>query len=524
VLAGPDGEERFARVKVPKILSRWVPVGPPNHFVPLEQLIGAHLADLFPGVPISGWHLFRITRNTDIEVDQDEAEDLLSVIQEEIRNRRFGFVTRIEVTPDMPDTIRQVLLAEFTAEQEPGSAPLSADDVYEVDGMLDSADLLTLSVQGLPELRDPPFQPVTPPRLAAKRNIFEVIREGDLLLHHPYDSFSATVERLIQAASDDPDAVAIKLTLYRTGSESTIPRLLAQAAERGKQVAVLVELQARFDEENNIVWAKRLEDVGAHVSYGVAGLKTHAKVLLVVRREGDAMRRYVHIGTGNYHPRTARLYTDFGLMTCDPDLGADLSDLFNVLTGFADPPAYRKLIVAPRDMRRRYLEMIRRETAHAEAGRPARIVAKMNALVDQEIITALYEASRAGVRVDLVVRGICCLRPGIPGISDRIRVVSVIGRFLEHSRACYVLNGGQEEVYIGSADWMPRNLERRVEAATPIGDPGQRQAVLDLMELMLEDNRQAWDLQPDGTWLQRRPREGEPEKATHRRLIERCAG
>jgi polyphosphate kinase len=236
------------------------------------------------------------------------------------------------------------------------------------------------------------------------------------------------------------------------------------------------------------------------------------------------MRRYVHIGTGNYHPRTARLYTDFGLMTCDPDLGADLSDLFNVLTGFADPPAYRKLIVAPRDMRRRYLEMIRRETAHAEAGRPARVVAKMNALVDQEIITALYEASRAGVRIDLVVRGICCLRPGIPGISDRIRVVSVIGRFLEHSRACYVLNGGQEEVYIGSADWMPRNLERRVEAATPIGDPGQRQAVLDLMELMLEDNRQAWDLQPDGTWLQRRPREGEPEKATHRRLIERCAG
>jgi polyphosphate kinase len=524
VLAGPDGEERFARVKVPKILSRWVPVGPPNHFVLLEQLIGAHLGDLFPGVPITGWHLFRITRNTDIEVDQDEAEDLLSVIQEEIRNRRFGFVTRIEVTPDMPNTIREVLLAEFTAEQEAGSAPLTAEDVYEVDGMLDSADLLTLPVQGLPELHDAPFQPVTPPRLAAKRNIFEVIREGDLLLHHPYDSFSATVERLIQAASDDPDVVAIKLTLYRTGSESTIPRLLAQAAERGKQVAVLVELQARFDEENNIVWAKRLEDVGAHVSYGVAGLKTHAKVLLVVRREGEAMRRYVHIGTGNYHPRTARLYTDFGLITCDPDLGADLSDLFNVLTGFADPPAYRKLIVAPRDMRRRYLEMIRRETAHAEAGRPARIVAKMNALVDQEIITALYEASRAGVRVDLVVRGICCLRPGIPGISDRIRVVSVIGRFLEHSRACYVLNGGDEEVYIGSADWMPRNLERRVEAATPIGDPGQRRAILDVMELMLEDNRQAWDLQPDGTYLQRRPREGEPEKGTHRRLIERAAG
>ena len=438
VLAAPEGEERFARVKVPKIISRWVPVGPPNHFVPLEQLIGAHLGDLFPGVAIIGWHLFRITRNTDIEVDQDEAEDLLNVIQEEIRNRRFGFVTRIEVTPDMPATIRDVLLAEFTAEQGTASVPLTAADVYEVEGLLDSADLLDLAVQGLPELRDPPFQPVTPARFAAKRNIFEVIREGDLLLHHPYDSFSATVERLIQSAVDDPDVVAMKLTLYRTGSESIIARLLAQAAERGKQVAVLIELQARFDEENNIIWAKRLEDVGAHVSYGVAGLKTHAKVLLVVRREGEAMRRYVHIGTGNYHPRTARLYTDFGLITCDPDLGADLSDLFNVLTGFADPPAYRKLIVAPRDMRRRFLEIIRREAAHAAAGRPARIVAKMNALVDQDIITALYEASRAGVRIDLVVRGICCLRPGIPGISDRIRVISVIGRFLEHSRACYV--------------------------------------------------------------------------------------
>jgi len=524
VLAGAEGEERFARVKVPKIISRWVPVGPPNHFVPLEQLIAAHLEDLFPGIPIIGWHLFRITRNTDIEVDQDEAEDLLSVIQEEIRNRRFGFVTRIEVTPDMPAMIREVLLAEFTAEQGTASVPLTTADVYEVDGLLDAADLLELPVQGLPELRDAPFQPMTPARVAAKRNIFEVIREGDLLLHHPYDSFSSTVERLIQSAVDDPDVVALKLTLYRTGSESIIPRLLAQAAERGKQVAVLVELQARFDEENNIVWAKRLEDVGAHVSYGVAGLKTHAKVLLVVRREGEAMRRYVHIGTGNYHPRTARLYTDFGLITCDPDLGADLSDLFNVLTGFADPPAYRKLIVAPRDMRRRYLEMIRREAAHAAAGRPARIVAKMNALVDQSIITALYEASLAGVQIDLVVRGICCLRPGIPEISDRIRVVSVIGRFLEHSRACYVLNGGEEEVYIGSADWMPRNLERRVEAATPIGDPGQRRAILDVMELMLEDNRQAWDLQPDGIWIQRRPREGEPERATHRRLIERAQG
>lgn len=521
VLAGPDGEERLARVKVPKILSRWVPLGPPNHFVPLEQLIGAHLGQLFPGVPIAGWHSFRITRNTDIEVEQDEAEDLLSVIQEEIRNRRFGFVTRLEVSPDMPASIRDVLLSEFTAEQDIGGAPLTADDIYEVDGLLDAADLLNFSVTDLPELRDTPFQPAQPPRLAGKRNIFDVIREGDLLLHHPYESFSGSVERFIQAAVDDPDVVAIKLTLYRTGKESIIPRLLAQAAERGKQVAVLIELQARFDEENNIVWAKRLEDVGAHVSYGVAGLKTHAKVLLVVRREGETMRRYVHIGTGNYHPRTARLYTDFGLLTTDPDLGADLSDLFNVLTGFADPPAYRKLIVAPRDMRRRFLEMVRRETEYARQGRPARIAAKMNALVDQDLIAALYEASRAGVRIDLVIRGICSLRPGIPAVSEHIRVVSIIGRFLEHSRAFYFLNGGDEEVYIGSADWMPRNLERRIEAVTPVLDPAQRRAILEIIELMLEDNRQAWDLLSDGSYVQRHPAPGEAERATHRLLIER---
>ncbi len=521
VLAGPDGEERLARVKVPKILSRWVPLGPPNHFVPLEQLIGAHLGQLFPGVPLAGWYSFRITRNTDIEVAQDEAEDLLSVIQEEIRNRRFGFVTRIEVSPDMPASIRDVLLSEFTAEQDVGGPPLTTDDVYEVDGLLDAADLLNFAVTDLPELRDAVFQPAPPARLAGKRNIFDVIREGDLLLHHPYESFSASVERFIQSAVDDPDVVAIKLTLYRTGRESTIPRLLAQAAERGKQVAVLIELQARFDEENNIVWAKRLEDVGAHVSYGVAGLKTHAKVLLVVRREGETMRRYVHIGTGNYHPRTARLYTDFGLLTTDPDLGADLSDLFNVLTGFADPPAYRKLIVAPRDMRRRFLEMVRRETAYAEQGRPARIALKMNALVDQDLIAALYQASRAGVKIDLVIRGICSLRPGIPGVSENIRVVSVIGRFLEHSRAFYFLNGGEEEGYIGSADWMPRNLERRIEAVTPIPDPGQRRAVLEIIELMLEDNRQAWDLLPDGSYIQRCPPDGGPELSTHRRLMER---
>ena len=347
-----------------------------------------------------------------------------------------------------------------------------------------------------------------------------MLREGDLLLHHPYDSFQTSAERFIQTAAEDPDVLAIKLTLYRTGGDSSIARLLAQAAERGKQVAVLIELQARFDEENNIIWAQRLEDVGVHVSYGVAGLKTHAKVMLVVRREGDTMRRYLHIGTGNYNPKTARLYTDFGLLSANPDLGADLTDLFNVLTGFAAPAGYRKLIVAPRGMRERFLSMIHREIDHRRAGRPARILAKMNALVDPEIIVALYEASEAGVPIELIVRGICCLRPGLPGVSDSIRVISIVGRFLEHSRAFYFLNGGEEEVYIGSADWMPRNLERRIEAVAPIEDPADRQALRDLLLLMWGDNRQAWELRSDGTYEQRRPPGPETERATHRLLAE----
>jgi polyphosphate kinase len=520
VLRDADGEERFARVKVPKLLPRWVPLESQNHFVPLEQLIGANLEALFPGVEILGWYCFRITRNTDFQVDHDEAEDLLSAIQEEVRNRRFGEVVRVEVTPNTPVSIRQVLLAEFNAEQGPGTSSLTPEDFYEVAGPLDSADLMTLAALDLPALKDPPFHPAVPQALSSNRNIFDVIREGDLLVHHPYDSFAGTVERFLQAAADDPDVVAIKLTLYRTGGDSNLARLLVQAAERGKQVAVLVELQARFDEENNISWAKRLEDAGVHVSYGVAGLKTHAKVALVVRREGDTMRRYVHIGTGNYNAKTARLYTDFGLLSSNPALGADLTDLFNVLTGFAAPTGYRKLIVAPRGMRERILAMINREAEQARAGRPARILAKMNAIVDPEIIRALYQASQTGVTIDLIVRGICCLRPGLPGISDRIRVLSIIGRFLEHSRAWYFLNGGSEEVYIGSADWMPRNLDRRIEAVTPIDDPASRLLVRQLLEFMLEDNRQAWVLMPDGAYVQRRPPSPAQERSTHKLLIE----
>jgi polyphosphate kinase len=523
VLRGGDGEERFARVKVPKILPRWVPLIAPNEFVPLEEVIGANLESLFPGVEILGWYTFRITRNTDLQIDDDddEAEDLLSLIQEEVRNRRFAEVVRIEVHASMPPSLRQLLLAEFSEQQEPPARPLTADDLYEVPGLLDAADLLSLTALDLPELKDPPFHPGTQPRLGASRNIFDVIREGDLLLHHPYDSFATSVERFIQTAADDPDVLAIKLTLYRTGGDSSIARVLAHAAERGKQVAVLIELQARFDEENNIIWAQRLEDVGVHVSYGVAGLKTHAKVALVVRREGDTMRRYVHIGTGNYNPKTARIYSDFGILSANAELGADLTDLFNVLTGFASPSGYRRLIVAPRGMRERFLGMIRRELDHHVAGRPARIMAKMNALVDPELIVALYQASQAGVPIDLIVRGICCLRPGLTGISETIRVTSIVGRFLEHSRAYYFLNGGEEEVYIGSADWMPRNLDRRIEAVSPVNDPAHRQTLREVLLLMWQDNRQAWELESDGSYRQRHPAPGEPERATHRLLGER---
>jgi polyphosphate kinase len=523
VLRGIDGEERFARVKVPKILPRWVPLTASNQFVALEEVIGANLESLFPGVEILGWYTFRITRNTDLQIDNgDEADDLLSIIQEEVRNRRFAEVVRIEVHASMPQALRQLLLAEFSEQQEPPARPLTTDDLYEVLGPMDTGDLLALSTLDLPALRDPTFHPVTPARLAAPRNMFEVIREGDLLLHHPYDSFATTVERFIQVAAEDPDVLAIKLTLYRTGGDSSIARMLAQAAERGKQVAVLIELQARFDEENNIIWAQRLEDVGVHVSYGVPGLKTHAKVMLVVRREGDTMRRYVHIGTGNYNPKTARIYTDFGLLSANPELGADLTDLFNVLTGFASPAGYRKLTVAPRGLRDRFLAMIRREIEHCRAGRPAGILAKMNALVDPDIIVALYEASQAGVPIDLIVRGICCLRPGLPGLSETIRVISIVGRFLEHSRAFHFRNGGQEEVYIGSADWMPRNLERRIEAVAPIDDPAHRQTIRDLLLLMWQDNRQAWELRSDGSYEQRQPPAPNLERATHRLLIEKA--
>ncbi|MDZ4675218.1 MAG: polyphosphate kinase 1 [Gemmatimonadota bacterium] len=523
VLRDEGGEERFARVKVPRILPRWVPLPGANRFILLERVIIAHLDSLFPGVEILGAYCFRITRDTDMEIDAEDADDLLSLIQEEVHNRRFAEVVRLELEAGTPDSLRELLLEELNADQVTEGILLTEEDVYPVHGFLDASDLSPAAGLDLPTLKDAPHSPVVPQRLAAGRDIFEVIREGDVLLHHPYESFTSSVERFIEASSHDPDVLAIKITLYRTGTDSNLPRLLTQAAERGKQVAVLIELQARFDEESNIAWARRFEDAGVHVSYGVSGLKTHTKVMLVVRREGDQLRRYVHIGTGNYAPRTAKLYTDFGLLSCDPALGADLSDLFNVLTGFASPPSYRQIIVAPRGLRPRLRELVQRETAHAAAGRPARILAKMNSLVDPEVIQNLYEASQAGVTVDLIVRGICCLRPGLPGISDRVRVISIIGRFLEHSRAWHFANDGDPEAFIGSADWMPRNLDRRIEAVVPIRNPKHLQELLTILELMWTDNRQAWDLRPDGTYVQRVPGL-EPERASHRMLIERYAG
>lgn len=501
------GGEHFARVKVPRSLPRWVPIKRQHHFVALEDLIGSHLPKLFPGMEVLGWHMFRITRHSDLDVPAaDESDDLLATIEEQIFQRRFGEVVRLEVETGMPTEVQALLLDELRETSDPSVLPLTMRDVCDIDPWLELGDLMSLASLELHELRDAPFGPVTPPEVRdPDRSIFDIIRERDLLVHHPFESFGTTVEKFFDTAAEDPNVLAIKLTLYRTSGDTAIVRALTEAAQRGKQVAVLVELQARFDEINNINWARTLESYGVHVAYGLPGLKTHAKTALVVRREADGIRRYVHIGTGNYNSRTARLYTDFGLLTCHPDIGADVSEVFNLLTGFSRQREYRQLIVAPATLKDRFLELIRREGEHARAGRPARIIAKMNALQSPDIITALYDASAEGVDIDLVVRGICCLRPGVPGLSERIRVVSVIGRFLEHSRLYYFENGGDEEYYMGSADWMPRNLERRVEVVVPVVDRALHHRLATLMRVYLTDNRQGWDLQPDGSYIQRTP-------------------
>jgi len=492
-LYDPDNKvERFARVKIPKSLPRWVPIGRAHYFVPVEQVISANLGALFPGMEILGSWAFRVTRYSDLEVKaSDETEDLLTAIEEQVFQRRFTEVVRVEVQTGVPDEIRAILVDELREEQTPEFA-LTPEDVVDGGALLELGDLMALATLDVPELRDPPFAPVTPVRLRdTTRSIFDVIKERDLLVHHPYESFTASVEQFVQAAAVDPDVLAIKMTLYRTSGDTPIVRALTDAAERGKQVAVLVELQARFDEANNITWARTLEDYGVHVAYGLPGLKTHAKTTLVVRREPDGIRRYVHVGTGNYNSKTARLYTDLGLFTVSRSIGADITDLFNALTGFSRQRLYRKILVAPANMRDRLLEMIRRETALASAGKAGRIIAKMNSIVDEQIIEALYDASRAGVEIDLIVRGICCLRPGIPGASDNIRVMSVIGRFLEHSRLFYFANDTEPEYYIGSADWMTRNFDRRVEAIVPVDDVLLHEKLHAILTTSLTDNREA---------------------------------
>lgn len=521
----PEWEgSRFARVKVPKSLPRWVPTSTPNVFVPLEDIISAHLGELFQGMQILGCHAFRITRYSDLDVPApDEPDDLLAMIEEQLFQRRFGEVVRLEVQEGMPPHLRALLMDELRDASDPEIVPLGVRDVHDGGPLLELGDLMSLATLEIPDLRDAPFSPIVPVELRdAEKSIFDSIKERDVIVHHPYESFGLSVERFLETAAQDEHVMAIKLTLYRTSGDTAIVRALTEAAQRGKQVAVLVELQARFDEVNNITWARTLENFGVHVAYGLPGLKTHAKVSLVVRREADGIRRYVHIGTGNYNSKTARTYTDFGLFTCKPDIGTDVSELFNLLTGFSRQKTYRRLLVAPANMRERFLSLIRREAEHARAGEPARIVAKMNALVDADIIAELYAASRAGVEIDLIVRGICCLRPGVPGVSERIRVISIVGRFLEHSRLFYFANGGKGEYYIGSADWMPRNLDRRVEAVVPVEDAAQHERLRTLLEVYLTDNRQAWDLDAEGHYKQRRPGvggEAEEERASQQRLL-----
>jgi len=530
VLKDPTLEqELFARVKIPKVLPRFVAL--PEDLrqrhrgktgvwtgIPMEQIVTHNLEYLFPGMNILESYAFRVTRNADLSVEEDEADDLLLAIEKELQKRRIGGSSvRLEIEDSVPSELRSTIIHELALEES---------DVYDIEGLLSLGDLMSFLALPLPELKDKPWNAVLPPRLSwlkekegedsgECKNFFNVIRNGEILVHHPYHSFSSTVLRFVTEAAYDPDVLAIKMTLYRTSGDSPIVKALIAAAQNDKQVVVLVELKARFDEENNILWAKKLEKSGVHVVYGVTGLKTHTKITLVVRQEKEQIRRYVHIGTGNYNPKTAKIYTDLGLLSCREELGADLTDLFNFLTGYSRQKSYRKLLVAPVSLRGRMIEMINREAENCRQGKTGRIVAKMNSLVDKQVIQTLYQASQAGVEVDLIIRGICCLRPGIAGISENIRVISIIGRFLEHSRIFYFHNQGKEEIFIGSADWMTRNLSRRVEAVTPIIAPEIFGDLQEILGVMLADNRKAWELQPEGTFVQRKPKKDEEERSTH---------
>lgn len=493
-------ERRFARVKVPPNRARWVTVNDSFDFVPLEQIITHNLDSLFTGMEIVAAHPFRVTRNADIARNEEEADDLLEMISEELRERRFAPIVRLEVAQAMPGHVRSMLTQEMGLQQT---------DIYPQDGPLGVADFFALADVNLPHLKFDNWTPQTHPAFAGvgsqtrPADVFSIVSKADVLVHHPYHSFATSTQAFIEAAARDPQVLAIKQTLYRTSADSPVVRALIQAAERGKQVAVLVELKARFDEERNIEWARTLEDSGVHVAYGLVGLKTHTKTTLVVREEDDGLRVYAHIGTGNYNPKTASLYTDLGLLTARPEIGADLMDLFNFLTGYSRQRHYRRLLVAPVNMQDRFLELIETEAANALSGRPARIIAKMNGLDDPAIVRALYEASQAGVKISLIVRGNCRIRPGIPNISENIEVISIIGRFLEHHRIYYFANDGNPLYFIGSADWMSRNLLARVEAIVSVEEPALQEQLERVLSVCLADRRQAWLMQPDGLYRRR---------------------
>jgi polyphosphate kinase len=509
---------KFARVKVPESLPRMVALktsDPRRHeLLPLEQLMSANLADLFPGMEIVSCHPFRVTRDMDIELLEDEADDLLSVVDRELRRRRFGAVVRLEVAATIPQRIRRMLVQKLEIDEQ---------DVYESSGPLGLSALMSVAQLDRADLRDPPFVPRVPPELGPGEDPFAAIRARDILLHHPYDSFGPVLE-LLRRAAEDPEVLAIKMTLYRTGSNAEAVRALVRAAENGKQVAVSIEIKARFDEQNNITWARTLERAGAHVFFGQAGSKTHAKMVLVVRHERDGLRRYVHMSTGNYNASSARGYTDLGLFTADPEIGEDASELFNSLSGCSKAPAYRRLAVAPAGLRPAVLQKIEAQTARAKAGRPAAIFAKLNSLVDGGVIQALYRASQAGVSIDLCVRGVCCLRPGVPGVSENIRVTSVLGRFLEHERVLVFGPPGEEDVLLSSADWMPRNFLRRVEAMFPVASEHLREKIRqEVLAPLAADNAQAYDMRTDGTYVQRTAPEGQPAHAVQADVMERAA-
>jgi polyphosphate kinase len=511
------GVRRFARVKVPPLLPRFVELPDGERFVPLEEVVAAHLDQLFPGMDLLSTHFFRVTRDADVEVEEDEADDLLAAIETVLQRRQRGATPiRLEIDRTMTDEVRELLMRELGIEES---------QLYVADGLLAIGDLMALMELDRPDLKDEPWTPVVPFELVPTEgvtDVFDAIRRSDILVHHPYESFSASVEAFVEQAARDRDVLAIKQTLYRTSTDSPIIRSLVRAADAGKQVVALVELKARFDEEANISFARLLETAGVHVVYGMVGLKTHAKTCLVVRREDGGIRRYAHIGTGNYNPTTARLYEDIGLLTADADLGADLTDLFNLLTGYSRQREYRKLLVAPVTMRPGLAKLIHREMQHEDGS----IVLKMNSLVDPDLIDALYEASQAGVAIDLLVRGICCLRPGVPGLSEGIRVRSIVGRFLEHSR---VFRFGSAErgfdYLIGSADLMPRNLDRRVEALTPVESPPLQDRLAEILRICLEDDELAWELDAGGGWHKVRTDRGLSAHRTLQELaVERAAG